>query len=398
MKNVLRWAALFIIPLLILAVFGTEATATTALSQHVLDLSGLILFGGVMKTGTYDIASLQAATNQTVAQIGESQIAEIIAEDNANFTAAFEEALSDLATTTTDNVRAVGSSLGGNALEVDEYGQGPTQKDVPGYLIGIPLKRIQFAIGWTAQWLKYATGADVATRNGIAQGAHLRRARYELQRAIFVPTNSTFVDHLGPQKASLPVKALINADSTAMANGPNGEVFDGATHTHYDANATLTAAVVTALINDVLEHRNGAVVRVYINVADVTSFSALTGFIPLQPGYLTLNSAANQPTDRLDFTRADNRQIGWFGAAEVWTKPWAVANYAVAADVAAPAKPLIRRVEPNDRGIHVAGEIESHPLRAEFSEWFYGFSVWNRTAMAVLRFNNGTYATPTLSY
>lgn len=350
-----------------------------------------------MKTGTFDIATLQAATNVSAVEFGEDNIAEIIAADNAAFSQAVDEMLADLAVTTTDRQRTVGNSLGGNAMEVDEYGQGPTQKDVPGYFVGFPLKRITFPIGWTAQWLKHARAADLAVRNGIAQGAHLRRIRYELQKAIFTPTNYTFLDHL-VDKAALLVKAFINADSSAMANGPNGETFDGATHTHYDGSATLTAAAVTATINDVVEHRNGAVVRVYINVADAAAVQALTGFVALQVPYVTLNSAANQATERLDITKADNRQIGWFGVAEVWTKPWVPANYLVAVDVAAPQKPLVKRVEENDRGIHIAAEIESHPLRANFSEWFYGFGVWNRLAVAVLRFNNGTYAAPTLTY
>lgn len=350
-----------------------------------------------MKTGTFDISTLQSATNVSAVEFGFDNIAAIIAADNATFSQIVDEMLSDLAVTSTDRQRTVGNSLGGSAMEVDEYGQGPTQKDVPGYFVGFPLKRITFPIGWTAQWLKHAKASDLAVRNGVAQGAHLRRARYELQKALFTPTNYTFVDHL-VDKASLSVKALINADSSAMANGPNGETFDGATHTHYDAVAALTAAALTAQIADVTEHRNGAVVRVYFNVADAGTVSALTGFVPLQVPYVSLNTAANQATNRLDITKADNRQIGWFGAAEVWTKPWVPANYSVAVDVAASQKPLVRRVEDNDRGIHTAAEIESHPLHANFSEWFYGFGIWNRLAVAILRFNNAAYASPTLSY
>lgn len=351
------------------------------------------------KTGTFDIAILQAATNVPVISFdgGEEAIAAIIAADNAAFSTIVDEMLADLAAKTTERIRPVGSSLGGNAMEVDEYGQGPTQRDVPGYFVGFPLKRIQFPIGWTKQWLKNAKAADLAVRNGVAQGAHLRRIRYELQKAIFTPTNYSFVDHL-VDKATLAVKALINADSTAMANGPNGEVFDGASHTHYEGSATLTVAALTALINDLTEHRNGARIRVYFNVADATTVSALTGFVPLHVPYVSLNTAANQATSRLDITKADNRQIGWFGVAEIWTKPWVPAFYAVGVDVDAPQKPLVRRTEENDRGIHIAGEVESHPLQADFSEWFYGFGVWNRLSAAVLKFNNGTYAAPTLSY
>lgn len=353
-----------------------------------------------LKTGTFDVATLLAANNAVigVGEFSEEAIRAVIDADNQAFSTVVDQMLADLASTSTDRIRPVGSSLGGNAMEVDEYGQGPTQRDIPGYFVGFPLKRIQFPIGWTQQWLKNATPADVVIRNGIAQGAHLRRARYELQKAIFTPTNYSFIDHLGPDKATLPVKAFINADSTAIANGPNGEVFDGTTHTHYDGVASLTAAAATALIADVVEHRNGARVRVYINVADSATWQALTGFVPLQVPFVTLNANANQATDRLDITKADNRQIGWFGVAEVWTKPWVPAFYAVAVDVDAPAKPLVRRVEANDLGMHVAGQVDSHPLHAQFSEWFYGFGAYNRTALAVLKFNNATYSAPTLSY
>ena len=352
-----------------------------------------------LKTGTFDVAALLAANNTIIGTDGftEQAIADTINADNAAFSQIVDEMLADLVEVSTDRIRPVGSSIGGTAMEVDEYGQGPTQRDIPGYFLGFPLKRIQFPVGWTVQWLKNATPADVAIRNGAAQGAHLRRKRYELQKAIFTPTNATFIDHL-VDKASLSVKAFLNADSAAIANGPNGETFDATTHTHYDGVASLTAAALTALIQDVVEHRNGARVRVYINVADVATVSALTGFVPLQVPYVTLNTAANQATTRLDITKADNRQIGWFGVAEVWTKPWVPAFYAVAVDVDAPQKPLVKRVEKSDRGMHIAGEIESHPLAANFSEWFYGFGAYNRTAVAVLKFNNATYSAPALSY
>jgi hypothetical protein len=39
----------------------------------------------------------------------------------------------------------------------------------------------------------------------------------------------------------------------------------------------------------------------------------------------------------------------------------------------------VRRVEKNDRGLHIAAEIDTHPLRASTSEHFYGFGAWNRS-------------------
>lgn len=350
------------------------------------------------KVGTLGVADLLAAKNQSVLKFGVDTVAEVLAADNANFSAQMAEALGDFAETSTDRARVVGSSIGGNMMEVDELGAGPTQKDVPSYFLGFPMRKFQFAMGWNMQYEKNATPADYAVKNSAAQGADWRRTRYELQKAIFTPTNATIKDFL-VDNAPIPVKAFTNADSSPIPNGPNGETFDGTTHTHYTGAASLTAAEITALIQNIAEHRNGCHIRVYINLADVAAVSALTGFQPLVNPYLVLGTQANQVADpRLDILRIDDRQIGFFGAAEVWTKPWAVANYAVAVDVAAPQKPLVRRVEMNDRGLYVAAEVDSHPLRAQFVEHFFGFGAWNRLSVAVLQFNNGTYGTPTLTY
>jgi hypothetical protein len=349
------------------------------------------------KTGTYDITSLLAAQNISAVKFGISTVAEVIAADNENFSRWLTQALGDYADTSPDRQRVVGTSIGGDMMEVDEFGQGPTQRDIPSYFVGFPLRKFQFPIGWTIQWEKNATPADYAIKNGAAQGAYWRQTQFELQKAIYTPTNYTFKDHL-VDNATLNVKAFINADSTGIANGPNGKVFDGTTHTHYDGSATLTAAAVTAAINDVAEHRNGATIRVNINQADAAAFAALTGFVPLQVPYVTINQAANQvASPRLDIGLIDNRLIGYFAAAEVWTKPWAIPNYMVTVDVSAPQKPLVRRVETNDRGLHVAAEIDVHPLRAQYTEAFFGFGAWNRTAVNVTQFNNASYTIPTFT-
>lgn len=350
------------------------------------------------KTGTLDVTSLLAAQNLSVVKFGISTVAEVLARDNELFSAQVTAALDIFCATTPDRQRTLGTSIGGDMMEVDEFGQGPTQKDIPSYFMGFPLRKYQFPIGWTRQWEKNATPADYAIKNAGAQGADLRRMRYELQKAFYNPTNFTYKDHL-IDNAPLPVKAFINADSTGVPNGPNGEVFNGATHTHFTGSASLTAAAVTALIQNVAEHRTGVELQIYINTADVAAWQALTGFIPLQVPYVTINANANQvASPRLAIGHTDNRQIGWFGAAQVWTKPWAVANYAVVVDANAPQKPLVRRVEENDQGLHIAAEVDVHPLRAQYSEHFYGFGAWNRFAAAVLQYNNASYSAPTLSY
>jgi hypothetical protein len=194
------------------------------------------------KTGTYDISTLLATTDQTAVQFGVDTIAQVLAEDNANFSAMVQDALGDIAVATTDRLRKAGTSVdAGDMMEADEYSRVPTQKAMPGAAVGFPLRKFQYALGWTREWERNRTPADFAIAQQSAQNANLRRVRYELQKALFTPTNYTFYD-LNVDNMALSVKALINADSSTIQNGPNSESYDGATHTHYNASATLTAA------------------------------------------------------------------------------------------------------------------------------------------------------------
>lgn len=349
------------------------------------------------QTGTYDISSLLKTRNLSAVAFGMDTIAAVLAADIANYNALVNQALSDLVATTADRLRVAGSSVGGDMMEADEYSRVPTQKDVPSYLIGFPLRKMQWATGWTSAWIKKATPADFAIKQQAAQGADLRRLRYELTKALFFPTNADFVD-LNVDKATLKVKALINADSTAIQNGPNGEVFDGTSHTHYNASATLTAAAVQALIDDVVEHGFGQV-KVFLNVANEAAFRLLAGFVGYLDPRVSINAAANQPDQaRLDITRMDNRPIGIFGAAEVWVKPWIPANYAAAADTSTVQKPLVMRTDDPDLGLHTEAQLDTHPLHAQYYEHQYGFGSWNRLAAAVLEFDNNSYSAPTLTF
>jgi hypothetical protein len=351
------------------------------------------------KTGTLDIASLFAARAQSAVAFGLDTIAQILNADNDNYNFLVQQAIRDVADTSTDRLRFAGTSIGGDMMEADEYSRIPTQKDVPGYPIGIPERKYHFAVGWTKQWEKKRSPADFATAQKAAQGADLRRIRYELQKAIYTPTNYTFYDY-NVDNAQLAVKAFVNADGLGIQNGPNGEIYNGATHTHYDGSATLTAAALQAEINDVVEHGYGRTVRVYINAVDAAAVQALTGFIPYQDPRVSLNANANQANqDRLDITRMDNRALGLFGQAEVWVKPWAVANYAFVTDVDPQSpRPLLMRTDPDSAGLHIEAELDTFPLRAQYQEHVFGFGVWNRLNGAVLQFNNASYSAPALSY
>lgn len=348
------------------------------------------------QTGTYDISSLLAARFQSVADFGLDTIERILLADIATHNQIVTEMVSDLADLTTDRQRIYGSTVAGEMVEVDEYGRSPTQRALPGSTVAFPLKLFQFAVGWTRKWMETKSPADMAQLVLAGQRAHWRAIVREMKKALYVSANYTYTDHL-VDNVALAVKRLANADSAAVPDGPNGETFDGATHTHYDGEASLTAAFLTALINNVVEHGYGGAVKVAIARADEAAVRALTGFTAyVDPRVVFRNT--DTPGQTVDITRLDNRAIGIFGAAEIWVKPWAIATYLFAWDSGSPNKPLAfrQRSATSLQGLHVAGEIDAYPLHARYMEAEYGFGVWTRTNGAVLFTTNATYADPVI--
>jgi hypothetical protein len=349
------------------------------------------------KTGSYDIASLLATRNQSVAEFGLDTIQEVLAADVAAHNQIVNEMVEEMCEPTTERQRIYGTSADGEMIEVDEYGRAPTQADRPGSTVAFPLKQFQYNVGWTEKWMQTHTPSDLAVQVQGAEKAHLRAIQREIKRALFLSANFTFNDHL-VDKVDLSVKRLVNADSAPIPNGPNGESYDGASHTHYNFNASLTAAVLKDNINDVIEHGHGGAVKAAINKADETAVRALTGFVAY-PDPRIIYRATDTPGQTLDISRLDNRAIGIFEGAEVWVKPWAIANYTFAWDAASPNKPLCfrQRVQESLQGLRVAAENVAFPLTAKFMEAEYGLGVWTRTNGAVLYFAGGSYTDPTIS-
>lgn len=349
------------------------------------------------RTGTLQISDLLAIRNQSVVAFGEDAVAATLQRDLEAHNRNVSDMMAELAETTTDRQRRYGSTFDTEMVDVDEYGRGPTQKQVTGDTVGFPLHKVQYAIGWTRDYMLRATPADMAEQQIASRQAHVRRILRDIKRALYTPTNYTFTDYMD-SRVDLAVKALVNADSADIPPGPNGEVFDGSTHTHYDGIAAISNAAAAAMVLDVLEHHNGFEIRIAINIADEAAWRALTDFKPYVDSRLRLQDG--QPERRLEITRTNNRPIGLIGAAEVWVKPWALAAYPVAyiAGAGAP-KPLAMRRLPQAelQGLRIAAQIDTHPLHAQYMEDYFGIGVWNRTAAMVLRTDNATYAAPTIS-
>lgn len=350
------------------------------------------------QTGTYDISTLLAVRYQSVNDFGVDSVVSTLQADLAAHNAIVGEGLTLLAEPTTSTQDVYGSGAAGDMVEVDEYGKSPTQRISTGSTVAYPLRLFQYSVGWTRKYLQNATPADLAQKQLAAQIAHKRALRIAMKRAIFGATNFTFKDFL-INNVDLAVKRFVNADSAAIPDAPDGSTFTASSHTHYDANATLTTAVVDAGITDLIEHGHGARVMIAIHHTNAAAFAALTGFVPALPNYVqTPAYNVTTPAVRTDLGSQYNRLVGYYNAAEVWVKPWAIANYMFIWDSASEQKPLKYRERGGAAdGLQLAASFDSYPLQADFYEAEFGFGVWTRTNGVVVQFNNGSYTSPTIT-
>jgi hypothetical protein len=353
-----------------------------------------------MPYGTLTTLDTLNSTFQTVAEFGEDRLWEqsiqpMLDAHNAIMLSMFD----DLCERTTDKQRRYGTTDQMVMTKTDEFGRPDAQKVAPGAVAGFPLDSYQVTVQWTRKYFQTASVAEVAGQFVAARDADIQRVINEVKRALFNPTNYTFNDYLMDRMSQIPlaVKALLNADSAGIPPGPNGEVFDGTTHTHYLATASLVVANLTAALETVLEHFASGEVCIYINRAQETAVRALAGFNPLQQVNIvppTTASAVLSP--RLNIVQLYNRQIGDFSGAEVWVKPWVPASYIVIF-VKGQGKPLaVRSRNATSNNLVLVAEDEKYPLRAKTFEREFGVGAWTRTAASVLYTASGTYAAPTI--
>lgn len=325
---------------------------------------------------------------QTPVQLGLDTIARSLQADLAIHNRILQDIMTPFALTTADRRRRYGVSGQLEFLKADEFTRAHTQKVITGSEVEFPMDGFQASVGWTAQFFKNKTVADMAATQVAAKVGHIRSIRRELQRAIFGATNYSTFDYR-VDDIQLDIKRFVNADGNPIPMGPNGEIFNPATHTHYLVHDGLDNASAHALVQTVLEHYNNGSLKVFINLADETAWRALADFKPYLDQRLTMplltSTATAISATRLNPFNPGDRAIGLFDAAEVWVKPWAVANYAVCLDIQTPLKPLVLRTR--DGGsirLETVATNVLFPLQADYMESEYGFGVWNRTNGAIL--------------
>ena len=300
-------------------------------------------------------------------------------------------------------------AVGGEMVEVDEFGSADTQKSqVAGYNIGFPLLAYQFALGWTRKYFETKAVSDIAKDYINAQTADIKNLKRQALKALTRATNYTFVDRLY-RSQSLPVKALQNADGSAIPVDPFGTAFDGSTHTHLvgRAGASLAASDISALVTNLTEHDvKGGRVVILTNRNDETTMRSFTSnFEPYQapmlnfgPGYPN-DVIAGNPKDN-PYT-IDDKPIGvWDGFATVWIKPWVPQGYIIALVIGGMGGGVLRlrtRDIPGYGAFRLVFDDEDFPLRAQTMEREFGVGVWNRLAGAILYTGGTSYVAPTIS-
>ena len=356
--------------------------------------------------GTHGVLDTRAAriAGSTPAIDIQGEIAAEIRRLNAIHNAQVMDMFGEFVAGTTTEQYAQVDAIGEMTLtELDEWGTPEAQKTAGGSAFGLPFRLYSRGLQWNYRFLKTASASDYLGDTAALQGADIRKTKAEFLKALFRPTNYTFKDHLY-NNASLDVKALANADSMYIPPTPSGATIDASTHTHYLANATLTAAFMIACGDTVAQHFNTGRTVITIPLAAEGTVRAMTGtneFVPYPNPAVTYAPDTVVARGRsLDINQTYDRAIGVIGpsAYEVRVKPWTPDNYGTVHQQGGP-KVMVKRISPvgDEQGLHVRFNGEIDPLVADVMETLYGFGIINRVAAACFRFNNASYSMPTIT-
>lgn len=354
-----------------------------------------------MAYGTLSLLDELASSDaSSVADFGEDRAFAEIEAALAAHNAQYADMFAMLAETTTDRQRRFGTQDAMRMDPLDELGLPDAQKISAGQTVGFPLNRLGIAVQWTRDYFLRARPAELAANISATLDADRLAGIRELKKALFGPTNYTAADRF-VDGIDLAVKRLINADSSDVPLGPNGEEFDGASHTHYLGHGgSLTVADWQALITAVSEHFASGETRVLINQAQEATVRGYTSnFTPFIDARIRPALSERVAAGALATNNIYDREIGLLDAALVEVKPWVPAGYAIAVQIGAGIpRPLVRRVDARlGDGLRLVYDDERHPLRARAWERNQGFGVWNRVAAAILDVSNSSYTAPTIT-
>lgn len=321
-----------------------------------------------------------------------------------------DEAMRDFAVVTSNVLSPYGVLSDDTGMqELDEFGVPDVDKTSGGGTLGLPLRFYGKAKQWTRLFVLNTPVSQLTAELDEMASQDMRNLKKRIIQTLVTSTNSASYYDRRASRLTYDVKALLNADGMSIPLGPNGETFDGSTHTHYLFSAALTDASLAALIDTVVEHGVDGGVTVYINRAQESTVRGLTGnggFFAYMDTRIQLNDQTSFATGGLDVTNPADRAIGLYYGAEIWVKPFVPANYQIAFDNGAGAnKPLGIRTRSgslagsaDSGGFGLLFENDEYPLRARAMGREFGVGVLNRHKAAVNYSNSGSaYTIPTIT-
>ena len=351
--------------------------------------------------GTLSVLDDLATVNETIAGFGEAELANRFQQALDVHNAAFADMAGDLLTVTDRYLLPYAGTDTAIIDELDEWGAADASKPATAGNVGLPLRIYGGTLQWTRTYMETYSVARAADKLDAFAAEDLRVFQRNIKRALFKSTNTTsYLDRL-QSGLTYPLKALLNGDGQAIPLGPTGQTFDGATHTHYLANAGLTAGALNATIDTVVEHGVDGEIRLYIAKANESTVRGLTGFTAYMDARITVAAGTQIGSQALDTVNVNDRAIGVFGGAEVWVKPWVPADYHVVLDIGSGVKPLAARTRTGSftgtGAFRILSEHEHFPIRAQNIGREYGVGVLGRHKAAVGYTGGGTYTIPTFS-
>lgn len=362
-----------------------------------------------MAQGTYDITTLLAARNTSMAELGEQAVVRALAADVAAHNAMVFGYVNDagqrvpgmfsaLCEVTADRARVWGGNSSSDMVRVGQYGRTNSQEPLAGQTVGFPMDYFEHAEHVTRRWLETADAPDIALRQLDAERSHKRRIEKEIQRAIFKNTNYTYVDE-NVDNVDLYVKRFLNADGVNIPDGVAGQSFVGSSHTHYNAAAvsgSASTADVLSLVDNVREHGHSAGLTLFVNYSETAQFENLGvtgGYVPLDLVIVPQNGTLTA-IDMGGSIAYSDKIIGKFKNIPVMAVSWMPAGYLFCSAINDARKPLALRQRSGAalQGLRMPYMVETSILRAEYYTTEFGVAVWERSNGACLYFANNVWA------
>ncbi|TXH45972.1 MAG: hypothetical protein E6Q97_30520 [Desulfurellales bacterium] len=270
-----------------------------------------------------------------------------------------------------------------------------------GWNAAYPLKDFEEPVASDDVTLAYMTVEDVQIALDTIQIRNINTFRYEMLRVLFNNAQYTFPDD---RNGDLTILPLANGDSVVYPPVMGSE--SEATENHYlESNYAASGISDTnnpyVTIRDELEEHFGAPsgfgsIAVFINTAQTAKTEDLTDFDPVEDRFVRSGDQRDIPTN---LPSVPGRVIGRTNGVWVVEWRWIPSGWALGVDLDAPPPIRVRRdtvASGLQRGLHLAGDSEKHPLYSRHYRNRYGMGAGNRLNGVAMEFGTGgTYTVPT---